>query len=105
MYRKPIKIERFHLVLVIGSVGSECFGDVEGNKHAILEIGWNLLNRGCLINADIAKTRPDSYDSNTEVQVQDENSDGNISEEESNNHCCNGNQCDMQTSLGPRDTD
>ena len=67
---------------MVGSVWSEYFGDVEGNKHEILERGWNPLNRGCLVNAGITKTRPDSYDSNTEVHVQDENSDGDISEEE-----------------------
>ena len=62
------------------------------------------MNRGCIVNADIAKTRPDSYDSDTEGKVEDKNSDGDISEVESSNRCCNGNQWGMQTLLGPRDT-
>ena len=53
MYREQIKISRFHVVLMVGLVWSKCFGDVAGNKHAILERGWNPLNRGCLVHPEI----------------------------------------------------
>ena len=58
MYLKPIKIERAHVLVMISAVWADCFGDIEGNKNAIVERGRNPLNRGCLQNPDSSKTRP-----------------------------------------------
>ena len=56
-----IKIERCHVVLMIRRVWPHCYGDVAGNKNAILERGWAPLNRGCLVNKNIALTKPHGY--------------------------------------------
>ena len=62
------KVERFHVLLMVELVWDDWCGDVEGNQHPIIERGWNPLNtRGCLVNSDIEKKKPDGYVSGTEV--------------------------------------
>ena len=65
IYREPIKIERYHVMLMIGLVWNSCFGDINGNRNTILQRGWNPLNRGCSVHPEIKKTRPSHYDSDT----------------------------------------
>ena len=55
--REALQIKRHHVVPMIRNCWATCFGDVNGNKKAILERGWNPLNKGCLVMPDIAKTK------------------------------------------------
>ena len=69
---------------------SECFGDVVGNRTAILERGWGPLNRGCLVHPDIAKTRLPTSQSNQLSQSSQLSARSEIVEEQLNrdpNHC------------------
>ena len=65
MYREPIKIEQYHVMLVVGLVWNSCFRDIDGNRNAILQRGRNPLNRGYLVHPEIEKTRPSHYNSDT----------------------------------------
>jgi hypothetical protein len=52
------KISRHHCVFILHQVFPDCYGNVEGNKKAILQRGWNPLNRGCLSIPEILKSKP-----------------------------------------------
>jgi hypothetical protein len=41
-------------------VFDRCYGNVKGNKNAILQRGWNPLNKGCLSNPDVLKSKTKS---------------------------------------------
>ena len=113
-------------MVMIASVWKHCFGDVEGNKKAILERGWNPLNRGCLVHLDVEKTKPIDYENDSRTLLStDVNSRNNvgvsneegieesyakvqhavvIKETNGSTLCCNGDLCGMRTPLGPKDT-
>ena len=114
-YSESIKIERFHVVLMVGLAWKIVFGDVAGNTHAILQCGWNPLNRGCLVHPDIEKTKPHNYEGDrnrtdslevrttiraeTDRQVCHQDNEDDVL-------CCNGSLCGMPAAslLGPSDT-
>ena len=52
-----IKISRHHVLLIMSKVFNRSFGNVEGNKKAILQRGWNPLNRGCLSHPEVLKSK------------------------------------------------
>ena len=58
LHKQRLKIERHHAVYMLQRVFHLCYGNVEGNKNAILERGWNPLNKGCLSMPDVLKTKP-----------------------------------------------
>lgn len=63
--RESIEIKTHHVVLILRSCWSSCFGNLVGNNKAIVQRGWNPLNRGCLVMPDIAKTRLKDAPNNT----------------------------------------
>ncbi|OEU06566.1 hypothetical protein FRACYDRAFT_254435 [Fragilariopsis cylindrus CCMP1102] len=58
LHKQRLKIERHHAVYMLQRVFHLCYGNVEGNKNAILERGWNPLNKGCLSMPDVLKSKP-----------------------------------------------
>ena len=105
-YREPIKIERFHVVPMVTSVWNDCFGDEDGNKKAILERGWNPLNRGCLVHPDIEKTKPTDYNTDSEEIIQHSSQEDIVAEDieiVDNTQCCHRDLCGMKTPLQPSD--
>jgi len=56
--KMKLKIERHHAVYMLQRVFDRCYGNVEGNKNAILQRGWNPLNKGCLSNPEVLKSKP-----------------------------------------------
>ena len=64
-----IKISRHHVLLIMSKVFDRSFGNVEGNRNAILQRGWNPLNRGCLSHPEVLKTKKVRIDSVTLSQL------------------------------------
>jgi hypothetical protein len=54
-YYASISIKRHHAVIILSFAWDKSYGDVVGNKKAILERGWNPLNRGVLHHNDICR--------------------------------------------------
>jgi hypothetical protein len=52
-YCESISIERYHAVIILSFAWDNSYGDVVGNKKAILERGSNPLNQGVLHHDDI----------------------------------------------------
>jgi hypothetical protein len=60
IHKRKLKIERHHAVYMLQRVFDRCYGNVKGNKNAILQRGWNPLNKGCLSNPDVLKSKTKS---------------------------------------------
>ena len=61
------KIETFDIIPCVSQAFPVSFGDVDGNRKAIYERGWNPLNRNILLSSKLTKiVELDSSDSEVE---------------------------------------
>jgi hypothetical protein len=58
LFYESNKISRHHCVYILHKVFLGCYGNIEGNKKAILQRGWNPLNKGYLSIPEILKLKP-----------------------------------------------
>jgi hypothetical protein len=56
--KRKLRIKRHHAVYMLQRVFYLCYGNVEGNKKAILRRGWNPLNKGCLSIPEVLESKP-----------------------------------------------
>jgi hypothetical protein len=80
-YYASISIKRHHAVIILSFAWDKSYGDLVGNKKAILERGWNPLNRGVLHHDDIRKKDSSIASVTGSVSVSDDSgiSDANVS--------------------------
>jgi hypothetical protein len=67
---ESIEIKRYNVVPMIRNCFSSSFGDLKGNKKAIIERGWNPLNRACLVMPDIEKTKTKAAFKQTQLPLE-----------------------------------
>jgi hypothetical protein len=72
------KIEVSDVIPMVNATYPNSFGNVEGNKCAINERGWNRMNHTLLLHKDLLKTRVDVPATET---MQPESQDSQISTE------------------------
>ena len=54
---EPVRIKDHDIVPMVMLAYPDSFGNVTTNKRAISSRGWNPLNRNCLLNPEIVRTR------------------------------------------------
>ena len=74
---EPAKIESFDIIPCVARAFPSSFGDVEGNKKAIYERGWNPLNRNILLSSKLSKV----VDLDTESEDDDQPPESQDSQE------------------------
>ena len=67
---EPIRIKDHDIIPMVMSAHPDSFGNMTTNKRVILSQGWNPLNRNCLLNPQIVRTRGNEvYKSNNDFKV------------------------------------